>query len=70
MRTSFGGSQLGADFTVSLGGTVFDFAGSDYVVIPGVITSVSLLIIVSLLTKPSEPEKWAPFFEEAEDHPA
>ena len=63
-------SQLGVDFTVSLGGTVFDFAGSDYVVIPGVITSVSLLIIVSLLTKPSEPEKWAPFFEEAEDQPA
>jgi SSS family solute:Na+ symporter len=55
-------NRLGADFTVSLGGTVFDFSSSDYIVIPGVLVSIGLLIAVSLLTKPSPPEKWQPFF--------
>jgi SSS family solute:Na+ symporter len=55
-------NRLGADFTVSLGGTVFDFGSSDYIVIPGVLVSIGLLIAVSLLTKPSPPEKWQPFF--------
>ena len=59
--------QLGLDFTLSLGGTEFDFASSDYVVIPGVIMSVGLLIIVSLFTRPSPPEKWQPFFVEGEE---
>ncbi len=49
-------------FTLSLGGTEFDFASSDYVVIPGVILSTSMLILVSLLTRPSPREKWEPFF--------
>jgi SSS family solute:Na+ symporter/sodium/proline symporter len=58
-------SRLGVDFTMTLGGTEFDFASSDYIVIPGVMMSVSLLVIVSLLTKPSPPAKWAPFFQPA-----
>ncbi len=55
-------NRLGADLSVSLGGTVFDFASSDYIVIPGVLISISLLLVVSLITKPSPPEKWQPFF--------
>jgi SSS family solute:Na+ symporter/sodium/proline symporter len=58
---------VGLDFTLTLGGTEFDFASSDYIVIPGVITSVGLLIVVSLLTKPSPPEKWEPFFSGEEE---
>ena len=50
-------------FVRSFGGTDFNFASSDYIVIPGVIVSVGLLIVVSLLTKPSPPEKWRPFFQ-------
>jgi hypothetical protein len=50
-------------FVRSFGGTEFDFASSDYIVIPGVIVSVGLLIVVSLLTTPSPKEKWEPFFE-------
>jgi SSS family solute:Na+ symporter/sodium/proline symporter len=61
---------LGVAFTMSLGGTEFDFASSDYIVIPGVIISVSLLVLVSLMTKPSEPEKWAPFFTSEEEETA
>ena len=49
-------------FVMSFGGSEFDFASSDYIVIPGVIVSMSLLIIVSLLTPPSPKEKWEPFF--------
>jgi SSS family solute:Na+ symporter len=55
-------NRLGADFSISLGGTLFDFASSDYIVIPGVLISISLLLVVSLITKPSPPEKWQPFF--------
>jgi hypothetical protein len=47
-----------------IGGTEFDFASSDYVVIPGVLVSISLLVIVSLLTPPSPEEKWRPFMPE------
>lgn len=55
-------NTLGVSFTATLSGTEFDFASSDYIVIPGVLASVGLLIVVSLLTKPSPPEKWQPFF--------
>ena len=55
-------SRLGVDFTLTLGRTEFDFASSDYIVIPGVLVSIGLLVIVSLLTKPSPREKWEPFF--------
>jgi hypothetical protein len=41
---------------------MFDLANYQYIVIPGVITSITLMVVVSLLTKPSPPEKWAPFF--------
>jgi SSS family solute:Na+ symporter/sodium/proline symporter len=58
-------SRLGVGFTMTFGGTEFDFASSDYIVIPGVLISVTLLIAVSLLTPPSPKEKWAPFFTEA-----
>ena len=57
--------RLGYDITLSFGGTEFDFASSDYVVIPAVLVAVGLLIGVSLLTPPSPDEKWAPFFEES-----
>jgi solute:Na+ symporter, SSS family len=55
-----GGS--GVDFTLTISGTQFDFASSDYIVIPGVLISCLLLVVVSLLTKPSPREKWEPFF--------
>lgn len=54
--------RLGFDFTVTMGGDPFDLASSDYIVIPGVITSITLLVVVSLLTAPSPREKWEPFF--------
>jgi solute:Na+ symporter, SSS family len=57
--------RLGVDFTVTIGGDPFNLAGYDYIVIPGVITSITLMVVVSLLTKPSPPEKWAPFFTKA-----
>jgi len=56
-------SVLGVGFTATIGGTEFDFASSDYIVIPGVLISMSLLVVVSLLTAPSPEEKWAPFFQ-------
>jgi hypothetical protein len=42
----------------------FDFAGSEYIVIPAVLASIGLMVAVSLMTKPSAREKWAPFFED------
>jgi SSS family solute:Na+ symporter/sodium/proline symporter len=54
-------------FVMSLGGSEFDFASSDYIVIPGVIVSVTLLIVVSLLTPPSPREQWEPFFTKDAD---
>jgi len=53
-------------FVMTLSGTAFDFASSDYIVIPGVIVSVTLLVVVSLLTKPSPEAVWAPFFSREE----
>jgi Na+/proline symporter len=50
-------------FVMTIGDFDFDFASSDYIVIPGVLVSVGLLLTVSLLTKPSPKEKWEPFFE-------
>ncbi|MCB1053508.1 MAG: sodium:solute symporter family protein, partial [Acidobacteria bacterium] len=58
-------SRLGVDFTLNLGGTDFDFASSDYVVIPGVLVSLTLLILVSLATPKSPADKVDPFFETA-----
>ena len=63
-------SRFGVDFTLTLGGTQFDFASSDYIVIPGVLMSVGLMVVVSLLTSPSPPEKWEPFFSKADEEPA
>ncbi len=62
--------RLGVDFTLTLGGTEFDFASSDYIVIPGVLASIGLLVVVSLLTRPSAPEKWRPFFTTEEEEGA
>lgn len=56
-------STLGVNLTATISGTEFDFASSDYIVIPGVLISMGLLIAVSLLTAPSPDEKWAPFFQ-------
>lgn len=58
-------SRFNIDFSMSLGGTVFDFASSDYVVIPGVLVSITALVVVSLLTPPSPEAKWKPFFTES-----
>jgi SSS family solute:Na+ symporter/sodium/proline symporter len=55
-------ARLGVDFTVAFGGATFDFASSDYIVVPAVLVSVSLLVGVSLLTRPSPEDKWRPFF--------
>ena len=55
-------NRIGLSFELSLGGTVFDFASSDYIVIPAVLVSIGLLVVVSLLTPASPEEKWAPFF--------
>jgi SSS family solute:Na+ symporter/sodium/proline symporter len=60
-------SRLGMDFTLVIGGTEFDFASSDYIVIPGVLLSVSLLIGVSLATAPSPQAQWEPFFSAVVD---
>jgi solute:Na+ symporter, SSS family len=54
--------RIGMDFSLTFGGQTFDFAGYEYIVIPGVLTSITLMVVVSLLTRPSPPEKWAPFF--------
>jgi SSS family solute:Na+ symporter/sodium/proline symporter len=58
-------SRVGVDFTWG----EFDFASSDYIVIPGVLVSMSLLIVVSLLTPASPREKWEPFFASDEVGP-
>jgi len=55
------------DFEMTIGGTVFDFASSDYIVIPGVIISMGSMIVVSLLTKPSPESQWGPFFVPPEE---
>ena len=36
---------------------------TDYIAIPALVASLVMLIVVSLLTKPSPEEKWKPFFE-------
>lgn len=59
----------GVDFTLAFGGQEFDFADYQYIVIPGVLTSTTLMVVVSLLTKPSPPAKWAPFFTEPGTEP-
>jgi len=56
--------RFGMSFTMEFSGTEFNFAGSEYIVIPAVIASIGLMVIVSLMTKPSPKEKWAPFFDE------
>ncbi|HWP37548.1 MAG TPA: sodium:solute symporter family protein [Gemmatimonadales bacterium] len=56
--------RLGVDFTITFAGTDFDFASSDYIVIPAVALSLSLLVVVSLLTPPSPPDKLKPFLQE------
>ena len=55
-------NRLGVDFSMRIGDTALDFADSTFIVIPGVIISMSLLVVVSLLTERSPEEKWAPFF--------
>jgi solute:Na+ symporter, SSS family len=58
--------RLGMDFTITLGGDPFNLANYQYIVIPGVLTSITLMVVVSLLTPPSPREKWEPFFSRAE----
>ena len=62
-------SRVGVPFVMDIGGTAFDFASSDYIVIPGVLASMTLMVVVSLLTKPSPAEKWRPFFSEGPSIP-
>ena len=54
-------NRLGVDFSMVLAGNEFDFASSEYIVIPVVLLSIGLLVTVSLLTPPSPEEKWRPF---------
>ena len=54
-------NRAGLSFELSVGGTLFDFASSDYIVIPAVLVSVGLLVAVSYLTPASPEEKWGPF---------
>ena len=56
-------SRVVIPFAMEIGGTVFDFTSSDYIVIPAVIVTVGLLIGVSLMTPVSPKEKWQAFFE-------
>ena len=58
-------SRLGMNFTMILAGNEFDFADSSYIVIPAVLVSTTLLVSVSLLSSPSPPHKWEPFFAPA-----
>ena len=58
-------NRAGLSFELSVGGTLFDFASSDYIVIPAVLVSVGLLVAVSYLTPASPEEKWGPFFAKA-----
>ncbi|HAY36553.1 MAG TPA: hypothetical protein DCY57_06180, partial [Bacteroidetes bacterium] len=54
--------SMGISFAIEFGGSIFDFASSDYIVIPGVIVSVCCLVGVSFATKPSPEDVWGPFF--------
>jgi SSS family solute:Na+ symporter/sodium/proline symporter len=54
--------SMGISFAIEFSGSTFDFASSDYIVIPGVLVSVCCLIGVSLATKPSPEDVWGPFF--------
>lgn len=45
-------SRLGMNFTMTLGGTDFDFASSDYIVVPAVLVSVGLLVFRFLVDEP------------------
>jgi SSS family solute:Na+ symporter/sodium/proline symporter len=63
-------NRLGVNFALTLAGTEFDFASSEYIVIPGVMISIGLLIVVSLITKPSPEEKWNPFFSKSNSETA
>jgi solute:Na+ symporter, SSS family len=45
---------------ISLG---FFPVNTDYIAIPSLVASILMLVVVSLLTKPSPEEKWKPFFD-------
>jgi len=63
-------SRLGVGFSMMIGATEFDFASSEYIVIPGVLVSIGLLIVVSLLTPPSHESVWKPFFADESEQAA
>jgi len=54
--------MLANDVTANLFGMSFPF-DEDYIAIPALAVSISCLIVVSYLTKPSPEEVWKPFFE-------
>ncbi|MBN8575792.1 MAG: sodium:solute symporter family protein [Cytophagales bacterium] len=67
-----GVASIVAGMSVPVINKLFEVAGwsvgifpvdTDYVAIPSLAASLVLLIVMSLLTKPSPPEKWKPFFE-------
>jgi SSS family solute:Na+ symporter/sodium/proline symporter len=60
--------RLGVDFTVTQSGTAFNLADSTYIVIPGVLVSMTLMVVVSLFTRPSPKEKWEPFFQPGQEN--
>lgn len=57
--------SFGVDLSLTLGDSVFDFSSSDYVVIPGVLVSVTLLVVVSLMTPPTDPTVRRAFLPDA-----
>jgi len=63
-------SRLGVGFSMMIASTEFDFASSEYIVIPGVLVSIGLLIVVSLLTPPSDESVWKPFFADESEQGA
>jgi solute:Na+ symporter, SSS family len=64
-----GVASIAAGMGVTLVITILNFIlaepviETDYIIIPAAIASILFLVVVSLLTPPSSPEKWKPFME-------
>ncbi len=58
-------NRMFADSSLDLGFMAFPF-DTDFIAIPAIIVSLTTLIVVSLLTKPTDPKIVEPFFEKVE----
>jgi SSS family solute:Na+ symporter/sodium/proline symporter len=54
--------RLGFDLSLKIMDSEFYLSSSEYIVIPTVLVTTSLLILVSLITPASPANKWRPFF--------